>query len=219
MNEIIISCPPTGNTLTASGDCNSAKTYCWTTNQIGEINYYTPRINNVLVSFNFTKQTNNGSTIVVELIYYTDGVKSIKETWNLGTLSTAIKKYHKFDFGKTSVNNSFELKVTTTGGTSGCFDVYFDCSVNVASSLFCSGTTHYSSGICACGSNDFLLYAEILDSWQFIFPLGLANVIWYLDPELQIKELPQERSFVDYLPLNNGYNRYLFKNSLESIKE
>jgi hypothetical protein len=97
MNELILSCPPTGGTLTTSGDCNSIKSYCWATNETGTIDYYMPRYNDILVSFDFLGVTNNGSTIVVELIYYQNGVQSIKETWNLGTLTSSTKMNHKFN--------------------------------------------------------------------------------------------------------------------------
>jgi hypothetical protein len=186
MNELILSCPPTGGTLTTSGDCNSIKSYCWTTNETGTIDYYMPRYNDILVSFDFLGITNNGSTIVVELIYYQNGVQSIKETWNLGTLTSSIKKYHKFNFGNTPTNNSFQLRVTTTGGTSGCFNVNFDCSVNVTSAQFCSGTTFNSlTNVCECGSSPFFLYADIQDGWNLLFPYALSGVTWYLDPQLQ----------------------------------
>jgi hypothetical protein len=186
MNQLILSCPPTGNTFTLSGDCDSIKSYCWSTNETGIIDYYVPRINNVLVLFDFTGVTNSGSNIIVELIYYQDGVQSIKETWDLGTLSSNVKKYHKLNFGNTPINNSLQLRVTTSGGSGGCFNVRFDCAVDVASAKFCSGTTYNPTlQTCSCGSSSFLLYAEKQIGWNYAFPVGLSGVTWYVDAELQ----------------------------------
>jgi len=219
MNQLILSCPPTGNTPTLSGDCDSVKNYCWSTNETGIIDYYVPRINDVLVLFDFTGVTNSGSNIIVELIYYQDGVQSIKETWDLGTLSSNVKKYHVLKFGNTPINNSLQLRVTTSGGSGGCFNVRFDCTVNVASTRFCSGTTYNSTTqTCTCGSSPFYLYAEKQTGWNFTFPLGLSGVTWYLDAQLQNPAPCGNYTLYDSAtPVIYTYNCITFKSTLDRI--
>ena len=77
------------------------------------------------------------------------------------------------DFGNlTSTNNAFYLKIVTSGGTTGQFGVYLNCSVPVTSTLFCTGVTqNESTGCCPCGTGDtpVRIYAQKQPSLNFLF--------------------------------------------------
>ena len=184
MSEVLLCCPLPGPPPEYSGDCGSCKTYTWSTNEIGELYFFLPYQNKELVGFEFSATSNNGSTIQVELYYCRDGVCEVRETWNLGQLASPTKKYGIIDFGSNPVYNSFELRITTTNGTSGSLDVCLDCDIPVMIVPFCTGFT-YNQEICDCTGGTVALYAEEIKELPKEFPFNLSGYTWYTDPELQ----------------------------------
>lgn len=184
MSEVLLCCPLPGPPPEYSGDCGSCKTYNWSDNEVGEVYFFLPYENKQLFGFDFSANSNNGSTIVVELYYCRDGVCSVKETWNLGQLASPTKKYAVIDFGDNFVYNSFELRITTTNGTSGSLEVCLDCDIPVMIVPFCTGFT-YNSEICDCTGGTTTLYAEEVKELPKEFPFNLSGYTWYIDPELQ----------------------------------
>jgi len=184
MSEVLLCCPLPGPPPEYSGDCGSCKTYTWSTNEIGELYFFLPYHNKILAGFDFSANTNNGSTIVVELFYCRDGVCQVQETWNLGQLASPEKKYAIIDFGNNPAYNSFELRITTTNGTSGSLDVCLDCDVPVILVPFCTGFT-YNENTCDCTGGTTTLYAEEIKELPKEFPFNLSGYTWYTDPGLQ----------------------------------
>lgn len=184
MSEVLLCCPLPGPPPEYSGDCGSCKTYAWSTNEVGEVYFFLPYENKQLFGFDFSANSNNGSTIVVELYYCKDGICDVKETWNLGQLASPTKKYAVIDFGNNPVYNSFELRITTTNGTSGSLDVCLDCDIPIMIVPFCTGFT-YNSEICDCTGGTTTLYAEEIKELPKEFPFNLSGYTWYTDPELQ----------------------------------
>lgn len=184
MSEVLLCCPLPGPPPEYSGDCGSCKTYTWSTNEIGELYFFLPYQNKEIIGFDFSANTNNGSTIQVELYYCRDGVCQVWETWNLGELVTPVKKYEVIDFGANPVYNSFELRITTTNGTSGSIDVCLDCDIPVMVVPFCTGFT-YNQETCDCTGGTVTLYAEEIKELPKEFPFNLSGYTWYTDPELQ----------------------------------
>lgn len=184
MSEVLLCCPLPGPPPEYSGDCGSCKTYTWSTNEVGELYFFLPYENQQVFGFDFSANTNNGSTIVVELYYCKDGVCEVRETWNLGQLTVPTKKYAVIDFGANPVYNSFELRITTTNGTSGSLDVCLDCDIPVMIVPFCTGFT-YNEEICDCTGGTTTLYAEEIKELPKEFPFNLSGYTWYTDPELQ----------------------------------
>ena len=137
MSEIEICCPqPDGPSY--SGDCESLKSYCWSSDTTDEILYYLPIENRFLTSFSFSGLSNNGSSITAQIVYYNSGNLQYGPLWDLGELNGTFKQYFFFNFGDSLYNNTFQLKITTSGGTSGCLQVYFDCSIPVLTYPFCN---------------------------------------------------------------------------------
>ena len=185
MSEVLICCPLPGPPPGFSGDCGSCKTYNWSSNQLGEVYFFLPYEDKQLFGFEFSANTNNGSTIQVELYYCRGGVCQVWETWNLGQLTTPTKKYAVVDFGDNPVYNTLELRITTTNGTSGSLDVCLDCEIDTMIAPFCTGFT-YGQGSCDCTGNTIYLYSEQNLLIPQEFPLNITGSTWYLDPELQI---------------------------------
>jgi hypothetical protein len=184
MSEVLLCCPLPGPPPEYSGDCGSCKTYTWSTNEIGELYFFLPYQDKRLVGFDFSANTNNGSNILVELYYCRNGVCQVWETWNLGQLTTPEKNYAIIDFGANPVYNSFELRITTSNGTSGSLDVCLDCEIPVMIVPFCTGFT-YNEETCDCTGATVTLYAEEIKELPKEFPFNLSGYTWYTDPELQ----------------------------------
>lgn len=187
MSDVLLCCPLPGPPPEYSGDCGSCKTHTWSTPGLGELYFFIPYENGQLFGFEFIPQTNNGSSIVAELYYCSNGICQVYETWNLGTLTSPVKKYTVIDFGNNPIYNTVELRITTTNGTSGSFNVCLDCDVPVVFMNFCTGFTYNQQlEVCECTGNTVYLFAEQIDILPGEFPLGLSGYGWYLDAELQI---------------------------------
>jgi surface protein len=188
MSEVVLCCPLPGPPPEYSGDCGSCKTHTWSSPGLGELYFFTPYVNEQLVSFEFIPISNNGSSIVVELFYCSDGVCRVYETWNLGTLTTAVKKYSVINFGSNPIFNTLELRITTTNGTLGAFNVCLDCEIPVVFMPFCTGFTYNAQQeACECTDEKLVyLYAEENELLPGEFPLNLKGYGWFLDADLQI---------------------------------
>jgi len=187
MSEVVLCCPLPGPPPEYSGDCGSCKTHTWSSPGLGELYFFTPYVNEQLVSFEFIPISNNGSSIVVELFYCSDGVCRVYETWNLGTLTTAVKKYSVINFGSNPIFNTLELRITTTNGTLGEFNVCLDCEIPVVFMPFCTGFTYNAEQeACECTDELVYLFAEENELLPGEFPLNLKGYGWFLDADLQI---------------------------------
>jgi hypothetical protein len=186
--SVTFNCPPNGPQAPNDSECGTSKEYIWASNTEGFIYYYVPGMNKTLISLDFVATSNNGSNIVVDLIYYVAGVETTVESWNLGTLSTPITKYHYLNFASQSfeVDKFLKLKVKTTNGTSGRIVTSLDCTIEVATALFCTGNTvNPDTNECSCNtSNNVRIYTEKQDSLNYSFPY--FKTAWYLDPKLTI---------------------------------
>lgn len=186
--SVIFNCPPPGPPPPDQSECGTAKSYTWASNGTGILYYYVPGMNLNLASFTFSPVRNSGSNITVELIYFVGGVEKTVETWNLGTLSQPVVRYHYFNFlSQISELDKFaKLKITTTNGTSGEILTSLDCSIQVTNALFCTGSTlNPVTNECSCDPrNNVRVYTIKKDSLNFSFPY--FNTTWYLDPQLSI---------------------------------
>lgn len=186
MSEAILCCPLPGPPPDFSGDCESCKTFTWLSPGVGELYFFTPYNDKQLFGFEFTPGTNNGSTITVELYYCKDGVCQVWKTWNLGTLTSPTEVYSTIDYGKNPVFNTFALRITTTNGTSGNFQICLDCEIPINILPACTGFSYNAAAeVCECTGTTIQLFSEVIEILPGRFPLALAGRTWYLEPELQ----------------------------------
>jgi len=188
--SVIFNCPPDGPPPPENSECGVNKEYIWTSNNTGSFYYYVPGMNKSLISLDFGVTSNNGSNIVVELIYYVAGVETTVETWNLGVLpaSTSVTKYHYLNFATQlqEVDKFLKLRITTTNGTSGRMVTSLNCNIEVTTALFCTGNTlNVETNECSCNTaNNVRIYTEKQDSLNYSFPY--FKTAWYLDPKLTV---------------------------------
>ena len=131
--SVTFNCPPVGPIPPENSECGVNKEYVWNSNTTASFYYYVPGMDKSVISLDFGATSNNGSTIVVDLIYYVAGVETTVETWNLGVLAagTSIKKYHYFNFVTQlqEVDKFLKLRFTTSNGTSGRIVTSLECDV------------------------------------------------------------------------------------------
>jgi len=184
--SVIFNCPPDGPPPPSDSECGISKEYSWTSNITGNLYYYVPGTNESLISLTFTPSINNGSNIIVDLIYYVGNTETFVETWNLGTLPSTVTKYHFLNFASQldETDKFIKLRITTTNGSSGKILTSLNCSIEVTTELFCTGNTlNVQTNECSCDSvNNVRIYTAKQDSLNYSFPY--FKTTWYLDPEL-----------------------------------
>jgi hypothetical protein len=166
MSEALLCCPVPGPPPSYEGDCGVCKEYVWTENTTEYSDFFLPYTNQELISLTFIPKTNNGSNIRVEVYYCNNGDCKVWESWDLGTLATTTEKFFVVDFGNDNGGyNSIEVRVITTGGTSGSMDICLDCDVDVFFWPFCTGFTYSTqTGGCNCTGDTIYLYSEGIQS-------------------------------------------------------
>ena len=184
MNIVEQTCPLPGGTPPTGDECNTTKTATWSSPGTINVNFFIQTNDDTVVRFQFTPISNNGSTIIVNVIYGDNGVREVKSTYNLGLLPTTVSKYHLLDLGAGfRTNQVVTFQVTTIGGTSGSFEIFFDCDVPICFSDFCySPPTNPPSDLCWECPTIRRLYWECPGIKQF-FPVGEL----FTDPELSIE--------------------------------
>lgn len=98
-----------------------------------------------IIKFAFTPINPNigSSKVTVRVKYNIDGVLTIRETYDLGNISSTVYKFHELLVDLDVKNNAFLiLDVITSDGTSGAISVTIDCAPAILSAEFCYGFTN-----------------------------------------------------------------------------
>jgi hypothetical protein len=184
MNEVQVYCPLDIVPVTP-GYCSDTNSVQWFSNGTVNIKFISQNTNLQMIAFDFEAVTNNGSTIVINLIYVRNGVSIVAQTYNLGTLSSPTRKYHFLDSGVTYYGDTeLTLEIVTTNGTSGEISITLDCEVNVASQDFCfvpEGTNPLDSCL-NCDVTKRVYWEQLFNGQQ---RLNFSYGNWYKDAELQ----------------------------------
>lgn len=184
MNEIQVYCPLDIVPVTPKY-CSETYSVPWLSNGTVYAKFISQNVNQQMIAFDFEAVTNNGSTIIVNLIYVRDGVSIIAQTYNLGTLSSPTRKYNFLNvgggyFGETELT----LEIVTTNGTSGEISITLDCEVDVASQEFCFVPDGVNpQDVCPNCNTTRRVYWE--QTFNGIQKLNFSYGIWYKDAELQ----------------------------------
>jgi hypothetical protein len=184
MNEAQVYCPLDVVPITPKY-CSETYSVPWLSNGTVYAKFISQNVNLQMIAFDFETVTNNGSTIIVNLIYVKNGVSVIAQTYNLGTLSSPVRKYHYLNVGVTLYGDTeLTLEIVTTNGTSGEISITLDCEVDVASQEFCyipDGTNPQDSCL-NCDVTKRVYWEQIFNGQQ---RLNFSYGTWYKDAELQ----------------------------------
>lgn len=182
MNPVDLNCPLPGGPPPSGDECNLTKTAIWSSPGTSYVNFFIQSVDDTIVSFRFTPISNNGSNITVNVIYGDNGVRTTKSTYNLGLLPSQVTKYHILNLGAgIRTNQVVSFEVITVGGTSGSFQILFDCDVDVTYRDFCYVPANRKpSDLCDTCPFIYRVYWDT-SAGNFPFPPGEI----FLDPELQ----------------------------------